>query len=132
MSLHNRIREARNAANMTQTDLANAVGVAKTTVSGWEKNREPNAAQIGAIADALKTNVSFLLQDEVASNNERQLTKNGGLSAEERAFFTELRKVPDAQRSFALDLCKAIVLELLKHQKVELGIEVAAPAVLDR
>ena len=65
MSLHDRIREARKNKGITQTELGDLIGVAKTTVTGYEKNREPTAALLGAIADALDVDVNFLLQDEV-------------------------------------------------------------------
>ena len=65
MSLHDRIREARKNKGITQTELGDLIGVAKTTVTGYEKNREPTAALLGASADALDVDVNFLLQDEV-------------------------------------------------------------------
>ena len=65
MSFHDRIKEARKQKQMTQEELGSLIGVAKTTIAGYEKNREPTAAQLGAIADALETDVDFLLQDEV-------------------------------------------------------------------
>ena len=65
LSFHDRIKEARKQKQMTQEELGSLIGVAKTTIAGYEKNREPTAAQLGAIADALETDVDFLLQDEV-------------------------------------------------------------------
>lgn len=65
MALHDRIREARKNKGMTQAELGERIGVAKTTVAGYEKNREPTAAQLGEIADILGVDVTFLLQDEV-------------------------------------------------------------------
>ena len=65
MSLHERIREARKNKGITQGDLGAIIGVATTTIAGYEKNREPTAAQLGAIADALDVDVTFLLQDEI-------------------------------------------------------------------
>ena len=70
MSLHNRIREARKQIGLTQEELGKRIGVAKTTVAGYEKNREPTAAQLGAIADVLGDDVTFLLQDEIRIKRE--------------------------------------------------------------
>lgn len=70
MSLHNRIREARKQIGLTQEELGKRIGVAKTTVAGYEKNREPTAAQLGAIADVLGVDVTFLLQDEIRIKRE--------------------------------------------------------------
>lgn len=74
MSLHDRIKEARNAKGLTQTELGELIGVAKTTVSGYEKNREPTAAQLGMIADVLDVDVTFLLQDEVKRHRDTRAT----------------------------------------------------------
>ena len=65
MSLHERIREARKRAGMTQAALAKAVKVAPSTLAGWEKNMEPSAAQIGLVALATGVSVNFLFQDEM-------------------------------------------------------------------
>lgn len=70
MSLHDRIKEARKSKGLTQTELGQCIGVAKTTIAGYEKKSEPTAAQLGAIADALDVDVGFLLQDEVKLRKE--------------------------------------------------------------
>lgn len=65
MSLNQRIKEARLKMGYTQKQLGNLIGVAKTTVAGYEKNREPDAATIGLIIDALNVDANFLFQDEM-------------------------------------------------------------------
>lgn len=133
MSLHSRIREARNNKGITQIELAESLGVAKTTVAGWEKNREPTAAQIGAIADVLDSSVSFLLQDEVsARSKEKQPTENGKLSEREVALIHSMQGLSPNERELALDLCSALVLELLRHHKVAVEKQAAVPAVSSR
>lgn len=67
MSLHDRLREARTAKGLTQKQLGEMIGVASNTIAGYESNREPSAAQLGALADALGVDVNFLLQDEFSS-----------------------------------------------------------------
>lgn len=74
MSLHNRIKEARNRKGLTQTELGALIGVAKTTIAGYERQYEPSAAQLGAIADALDVDVTFLLQDEIRNRHEAHAT----------------------------------------------------------
>lgn len=71
MSLHNRIKEARKNKGLTQTELGALIGVAKTTIAGYERQYEPSAAQLGAIADALDVDVTFLLQDEIKKRRRR-------------------------------------------------------------
>lgn len=74
MSLGDRIREARKNKNLTQEQLGSLIGVAKTTIAGYEKDREPTAAKIGEIADALCVDANYLLQDEVKAFNDSHAT----------------------------------------------------------
>lgn len=74
MSLHDRIKEARIKKGLTQEQLGELVGVAKTTITGYEKNREPTAAKVGEIADALNVDVNFLYQDEVKEKRENNVS----------------------------------------------------------
>ncbi|MCD8128174.1 MAG: helix-turn-helix domain-containing protein, partial [Oscillospiraceae bacterium] len=71
MALGDRIKEARKRCGITQLDLSKALGVAKSTVAGWEKNHEPTVAQVGQIADFLGVDANYLLQDEIKSRYER-------------------------------------------------------------
>lgn len=75
MSLSSRIKEARLKCGLTQEQLATMVGVAKSTITGYEiGNREPTAAKVGEIADALNIDVNFLYQDEVKIFHENRAT----------------------------------------------------------
>ncbi len=74
MSLNDRIKEARIKKGLTQEQLGDIVGVAKTTITGYEKNREPSAAKVGEIADALGVDVNFLLQDEMKIHHDNNAT----------------------------------------------------------
>lgn len=65
MSLNDRIKEARLNKGLTQEQLGKLIGVAKTTVAGYEKNREPDASTIGSIIDVLNVDANFLFQDEM-------------------------------------------------------------------
>lgn len=74
MSLNDRIKQARLNAGLTQEQLGEKIGVAKTTVAGYEKNREPDAATLGALMDALKVDANFLFQDEMRELETDDLT----------------------------------------------------------
>ena len=74
MSLNQRIKVARIKMGYTQEQLGNLIGVAKTTISGYEKNREPDAATIGLIIDALKVDANFLFQDEMKDFSAKDFT----------------------------------------------------------
>lgn len=58
----NRIKEAREAANMTQTELAEKVGISRVSLSRIETGETPNTSVYTAIriADALGVSMDFL------------------------------------------------------------------------
>lgn len=75
MSFSNRLKEARLKAGMTQEFLALQIGVAKSTLTGYEKGyREPDMDKISKIMDVLKVSANFLFQDEIIQNEEMSLT----------------------------------------------------------
>ena len=66
MAFTDRMKEARLAAGMTQEKLAQAIGVAKSTYTGYEKgNSEPNILIQSRIMEALGIDANFLFQDEI-------------------------------------------------------------------
>lgn len=69
MSFNDRIKEARIISGYTQEQLGNKVGVAKSTIAGYEKNREPDVATLGAIMEVLEIDANFLFQDEMRESN---------------------------------------------------------------
>lgn len=71
MSLNDRIKEARLRNGMTQEQLADKIGVAKSTLTGYEKgNREPNIPTLRKIMDALQVDANYLYQDDMESLSE--------------------------------------------------------------
>ena len=54
MTFGDRLRQLRKTSGYTQEQLANIIGVAKTTINGYERNnREPNVLTITKLAQAL-------------------------------------------------------------------------------
>lgn len=69
MSYGKRIKEARKAAGLTQEQLANMVGLSKSTIACYELGkRNTNAWTVAKIASALNVDVSYIFQDD--SNNQ--------------------------------------------------------------
>lgn len=65
MTIGQRIKEARIHAKYTQQELADMIGVAKSTVTGYEKGlREPDSMKINAIAKALNVSGDYILGTE--------------------------------------------------------------------
>lgn len=62
MSFGSRLREARKNAGLTQQELAEKIGTAKSTIAGYEKDaREPNVIKIWEIIKALNVSGEWLL-----------------------------------------------------------------------
>lgn len=66
MAFSDRLKESRTNANLTQEQLAEKLGIAKSTLSGYESgNREPSIATVAKILDILDVDANYLYQDEV-------------------------------------------------------------------
>jgi len=92
MSFGDKLCELRKAKGLTQEQLANMIGVAKSTLTGYEKNnREPNIPTLKKIAVALNVMVEELLgiespkipvqavsDDEIALLNDYRLLNTQG------------------------------------------------------
>lgn len=63
MGFGGRLREARNAQELSGEELGRRLAVSKATISHWENGRyEPNLAQLGALCSALKVSADWLLE----------------------------------------------------------------------
>lgn len=61
MSIGDRISELRNAAGVSQVDLAKAVGVSRQAVSKWENDLScPDTYNLIQLADLLDTDIEYL------------------------------------------------------------------------
>lgn len=65
MAFYDRLKESRIKAGLTQEQLAEKLGVAKSTLSGYESgNREPTIATIAKALEILNIDANYLYQDE--------------------------------------------------------------------
>ncbi len=63
-----RLKQARLNRGMTQSELAERIGVVKSTVAGYETGRsEPNMEKFAQIMAVLRTDANALLRDEMES-----------------------------------------------------------------
>ena len=75
MSFGEKLKMYRENKNLTQEELAHLIGVAKSTISGYEKNsREPDVIKIKKLAAALNVSADDLL--EIESKEKTILTKD--------------------------------------------------------
>ena len=62
MEFGDRLKEARNSMGLTQEQLAEKIGVAKSTLAGYEKgNREPDVFKIKKLIEILGIDADYLL-----------------------------------------------------------------------
>lgn len=116
--LHLRIREAREAAGLSQKELAEKMGVKPATLNGYEKgNHDPKSDGLSAIADICDVTVDFLLgRDDVLKRAEQLDEREEWLLDTFRQFNEEgkerlLETVDDMAQSR----------KYKKYNKVELG-----------
>lgn len=75
MAFNERLKEARINASLTQEQLAERIGVAKTTLSGYENgNREPSVAIIAKVMQALQVDANYLYQDEMGNYTQSEMS----------------------------------------------------------
>lgn len=71
MAFYDRLKECRIKSGLTQEQLAEKLGVAKSTLSGYESgNREPTIATIAKVLDILNIDANYLYQDETKALTE--------------------------------------------------------------
>lgn len=69
MALKDRIKEARQNKHLTQEQLALKIGIAKSTLAGYETGiREPSVEIVGKIMYVLDVDANYLWQDEMGAS----------------------------------------------------------------
>ena len=75
MAFNQRLKEARINARLTQEQLAERIGVAKSTLSGYENgNREPSVAIIAKAMQILQVDANYLYQDEMGNLTQSEMS----------------------------------------------------------
>ncbi len=68
MGFSERLKEARKNAKLTQQQLGDLIGVANSTIAGYESgNSEPDMSKINKLLNALSIDANFLWQDEIGT-----------------------------------------------------------------
>lgn len=101
MAFKDRIKEARKNAKMTQKDIADAIGIAKSTYAGYETgNSEPNIYTIGEIVKILRVDPNFLWQDEMAELERLESSKELVLTPAEKELIRKYRLISTESKMF--------------------------------
>lgn len=113
MGLNDRIREARIQNHLTQEQLAEKIGVAKSTLTGYEKgNREPNIPTLMKIMEVLHVDANYLYQDDINTFSELVVT------LEERELLKNIEPLMNMGKKWLIILyLKNIVVQKLQEKK---------------
>lgn len=91
-----RVRDLRRERGMTQSDLADAIGVSRSAVAQWESGRAGQATpHLRRVADVLGVSVDHLLGPDAASTA-------ATMTADERALLALYRTASVADRQLLL------------------------------
>jgi len=102
-----RVAAAREAADMTQAQLARRLGVKKSTLMGWEQDlSEPRANKLSMVSGLLNVSMSWLLTGEgegMSEPNEMEVEAGdfAGVLQELRGLRNEMRS--NAERAARLE-----------------------------
>ena len=95
------LRNLRISANLSQEDLANRLGLAKSTISMYENgSRKPNFETLEAIADTFNVDMNTLIGKTEHENHEpKQLKNSFHLTDHEKEVIIAYRKNPHMQNA---------------------------------
>lgn len=100
-----RLKQLREAKNLTQLRLAMELNVSQETISGYEIGKAvPPADMLVKLADTLDTSVDYIL----GRTDIKSTLRASELSEQEAEILTILRKQPEDKRIFVFDLIKGL------------------------
>lgn len=100
-----RLKQLREAKNLTQLRLAMELNVSQETISGYEIGKAvPPAEMLIKLADTLDTSVDYIL----SRTDIKSTLRASELSEQEAEILTILRKQPEDKRVFVFDLIKGL------------------------
>lgn len=104
-----RIKEARIAANLTQDQLANLLGIKNTTLSGYETGaHDPKSNTLIEIARICGTTVDYLLGISVELAKEEENEVPASLAADEDELVTIYRDLNDHGQTILLNTARGL------------------------
>ena len=103
-----KIKELRQAKGLTLEQVANVVGVGKSTVRKWETGMIANMKRdkIAALAKALGTTPAFLMGWEEYNNEEKNSPEELKLTEGEEMLLGLFRQVPEEQQQLVLQMIR--------------------------
>jgi len=100
-----RLKQLREAKNLTQLRLAMELNVSQETISGYEIGKAvPPAEMLVKLADSLGTSVDYIL----GRTDIKSTLRASELSDQEAEILAILRKQPQDKRAFVYDMIKGL------------------------
>lgn len=100
----------RQAAGLTQTQLAEFLEVPQGTIALWERSEKPPRSELlPQLATALRVSVSELLL--ATATKPRPLAKNAGPISQTQKMFEKVRALPRRQQQKIVDVVSAMLNE---------------------
>lgn len=117
------LKYLRSRENLSQAELAEKLGVAKSTISMYEVGRrEPDFETLEAIADLFNVDMNFLLGKDGSENDDRYYLNDETAKAAQEIFENkELRMLFDVQRDMEPDDLRALHNMALALKRKERG-----------
>lgn len=109
-----RIKEARIAANLTQDQLANLLGIKNTTLSGYETGaHDPKSNTLIEIARICGTTVDYLLgiSANFEADKESDPAISDGIDEKEREWLTVYSSLTPSNRRLLLGIAELLLQE---------------------
>ncbi len=107
-----RLLALRNAAGLSQTELARLVGETQANISFWERtDKPPRSDVLPKLAKVLGVSLEALLGDLAAPQKLPSLTSAPGPAGQVQRAFEEVRRLPRRQQQKIIDVVLAFVNE---------------------
>ena len=76
MEWNKKMKEARKRVHMTQAELADKLGVSRSTIANYEMSRrKPSFIELKKIAELLHVNVNYLVEGEESDKGDELITR---------------------------------------------------------